>query len=58
MVIVFIVALLSYDMQSERSLDDARGETFGGPATAHSLTTPPIANSLLSVGLHANETGA
>jgi hypothetical protein len=57
-VIVFIVALLSYDLQSERSIDDACGETFGGSATARSLTTPPIANSLLGVGLHANETGA
>jgi hypothetical protein len=57
-VIVFIVALLSYDLQSERSLDDACGEVFGGPAAAQSLTTPPIANSLFGVELHANETGA
>jgi hypothetical protein len=56
-VIVFIATLLSYDLRSERSRDDACGETFWGPATTHSPATPRIANSLLGVGHHAHETG-
>jgi hypothetical protein len=57
-VIVFIAALLSYDLRSERNRDDACGETFGGPATTtHSLTTPRIAKSLLGVGQHPHESG-